>query len=255
MPLVSVITPVYDAVTFLGDALSSVQSQSVSDWEHILVDDGSTDGSLELIARAAAADPRIRLLRSPGRGGPAKARNLGLQAARGDYLAFLDADDLWLQEKLHRCVSWMTSNNYDFVYHDYRHLSHDGARTGAVVHGPEHLDLHNLHTRRGVGCLAVVLDRRHIRDFRFPEEHEGLNEDFVAWLRLLRDGHVGHRLPEDLARHRLSATSRNANRLASAAACWRIYRRESNLPFALALKWWTEYAWRAFWVHRRAAPR
>ena len=80
-------------------------------------------------------------------------------------------------------------------------------------------------------------------------------EDFVAWLRLVRKGHVGRRLPEDLGRYRLSETSRNGNRIASAAACWRIYRNESKLPFGLALNWWTQYAWRAFWMHRRAVPR
>ena len=109
MPLVSVITPAYDAAEFLPDALRSVQTQTLSDWEHILVDDGSTDGSLELIQEAAAADPRIRLLRTQGRSGPARARNQGLECASGKYAAFLDADDLWLPQKLKHCVAWMKS--------------------------------------------------------------------------------------------------------------------------------------------------
>jgi len=255
MPRVSVITPVLNAAEFLSDAIASLRWQTLANWEHILVDDGSTDGSLELIKMAVSTDPRMQLLRSRGHSGPAKARNLGLEAASGDYVAFLDADDLWLPEKLDHCVSWMDSNDYDFVYHDYRLVSQDGKKIGAVIAGPDRLDSETLHTRRGVGCLTVVLSRRRIQDFRFPEDHKGLNEDFVAWLRLLRGGHTGYRLPEDLARHRLSGTSRNANRLASAAACWRIYRDESDLPFGIAVKWWVEYAWRSFWMHRRAAPR
>ncbi len=256
MPLVSVITPVFNAVEFLPEALRSVQSQTLPDWEHILVDDGSTDGSLELIQEAAAADPRIRLLRTQGRSGPARARNQGLECASGKYAAFLDADDLWLPQKLKHCVAWMKSNNYSFIYHDYRHISRDGKKTGGLIAGPDRLDLQRLHTRRGVGsCLTVVINLQELPDFQFPVEHNDLNEDFIAWLRLLKKGHLGHRLPEDLGRYRLTETSRNGNRIASAVACWRIYRDESKLSFGRALNWWTQYAWHAFWMHRRAVPR
>jgi teichuronic acid biosynthesis glycosyltransferase TuaG len=255
MPLASVITPVLNAVQFLPDTLAAVQKQTMSDWEHILIDDGSNDGSLEMMQLAAAADPRLRVLRTSGRMGPGKARNLGLACARGDYVAFLDADDLWLPQKLERCVAWVQANDYAFIYHDYRHISRDGKKIGAVISGPEQLDVRNLHTRRGAGCLTVVIDRKKLPEFRFPDDHDGLNEDFVAWLRLLRKGYVGHRLPQDLARYRLSETSRNGNRMASALVCWHIYRRESQLSFGRALNWWTQYIWRAFWMHHRAVPR
>ena len=255
MPLVSVITPVFNAVEFLPEALRSVHSQTLSDWDHILIDDGSTDGSFELIEEAAAADSRLHLLRTKGRIGPAKARNQGLECALGKYAAFLDADDLWLPQKLQHCTAWMNFNNYNFIFHDYRHISRDGKKTGAVIAGPDRLDLQSLHTCRGAGCLTVVLDLEQLPDFRFPTDHDDLNEDFVAWLRLVRKGHLAYRLPEDLGRYRLSETSRNGNRIASAVACWRIYRNESKLPFCRALNWWTQYAWHAFWMHRRAVPR
>jgi teichuronic acid biosynthesis glycosyltransferase TuaG len=254
-PLVSVITPVFNAVEVLPETLRSVQDQTLSDWEHILVDDGSTDASTELIQRAAAADSRLRLLRTHVRGGPGRARNQALECARGKYAAFLDADDLWLPQKLKHCVAWMKSNNHSFIYHDYRHISRDGRKTGALIAGPNRLDFHSLHTRRGAGCLTVVIDLQKLPDFRFPTDHEDLNEDFLAWLQLLRTGHLGHRLPEDLGRYRLSETSRNGNRIASAIACWRIYRNESKLPLGRALNWWAQYAWHAFWMHRRAVPR
>src|SRR5216683_2140359 len=234
MPLVSVITPVFNAVEFRPEALRSVQSQTLPDWEHILVDDGSTDGSVELIKGAVATDSRLRLLRTQGRSGPGKARNQGLEWARGKYVAFLDADDLWLPQKLKHCVAWMKSNNYSFIYHDYRHISRDGNKTGGLITGPDRLDLQELHIRRGVGCLTVVINLQELSDFQFPVEHNDLNEDFVAWFRLLKKGHLGHRLPEDLGRYRLSETSRNGNRIASAVACWRIYRDESKLSLGSA---------------------
>ena len=255
MPLVSVITPVFNAFEFLPATFRSMQKQTLRDWEHILIDDGSTDGSLELMAEAAAADPRLRLVRTGIRGGPAKARNSGLQCVRGRYVAFLDADDLWLPEKLNRCVAWMKSANHSFIYHDYRHISPDGEKIGALITGPDRLDLRSLHTHRGVGCLAVVIDLQQLPGFKFPAERAGLNEDFIAWLHILTQGHTGHRLSEDLGRYRLHERGRNRKKLASAMACWHIYRNESKLPFGLALNWWAQYAWHAFWMHLKAVPR
>ena len=114
MPLVSIITPVYNAARWLPETFATVRAQTFSDWEQILVNDGSTDASPELIDAAAAEDPRFRSMHTSGREGPSAARNLGLKAARGRFVAFLDADDLWLPEKLARSVDWMTTHGYGF---------------------------------------------------------------------------------------------------------------------------------------------
>ncbi len=255
MALVSVITPVYNASRSLPETLASVHAQTLTDWEHLLVDDGSTDNSVPIIEAAASEDARIRLLRSPQNGGPSLARNLAIEAATGRFLAFLDADDLWLREKLARSVEWMTSNGYSFIYHDYRHLSSDGALLGPLIRAPEVLDLETLHTRRGMGCLSVVIDREHIREFRFPEKCSYLHEDFCAWLSLVSEGHIGHRLAADLGRYRLSPESRSGNKLKAAIETWRIYRHASKLPWLRAAHWWLQYAWNGFWLRRYARPR
>ncbi len=255
-PLVSIITPVYNAARWLPEMLASVSAQTFKRWEHLLVDDGSTDGSQSLIETASHMDSRIRLLRMERNGGPSTARNLAIAAARGRYIAFLDADDLWLPEKLTRSVEWMSMHGYAFIYHDYRHLSHDGARVGALIKGPEILDLRTLHTRRGTGgCLSVVLDRKLINEFSFPANYRLQHEDFYAWMSLIRYGHLGHRLPADLGRYRLSPKSRSANKLNGAYNTWLIYRDISNLPFLRAAIWWLQYAWNGFWLYRAARPR
>ncbi|MGH9560680.1 MAG: glycosyltransferase family 2 protein, partial [Terracidiphilus sp.] len=173
----------------------------------------------------------------------------------GRYLAFLDADDLWLPPKLERCIAWMTANNCGFVYHDYRNISADGRNVGALITGPDKLDWKTLHTRRGVGCLTVIIDRHKIAEFRFPPHYSGPHEDFLAWGQLIRMGHTGCRVPEDLARYRASGEGRNADKFGAAAECWRNYRTESRLPLLRAASWWLQYAWNAYWMHRRGTPQ
>lgn len=255
MPLVSIITPVYNAARWLPETLATVRAQTLSAWEHILVDDGSSDESAAIAQAAAAVDPRFQFLRMARNGGPSAARNLALEIARGRFIAFLDADDLWLPEKLACSVEWMSAHGYGFIYHDYRHISYDGARMGALITGPEELNLRTLHTRRGVGCLSVVLDSMLIDGFRFPYAGRYLHEDYCAWLALIQRGYIGHRLPVDLGRYRLSAKSRSANKLTAATQTWRIYREASKLPLLRAALWWLQYAWHGFWLHHRARPR
>lgn len=253
--LISIITPVYNAARWLPKTLASVRAQTYSNWEHIFVDDGSTDSSRAIIEDAAREDSRIRLLRTPHNSGPSSARNIAIDAAQGRFLAFLDADDLWLPQKLMLSVVWITALNYDFIYHDYRHMSHDGARVGPVIASPPELDLRTLHVRRGHGgCTSIVIDRERVPNFHFPQDCEYLHEDFCAWLSMIKAGHIGHRLPVDLARYRISRTSRSANKLKAAAETWRIYREESHLPLLRAASWWTRYSWNAFWLHLYAQP-
>jgi glycosyltransferase involved in cell wall biosynthesis len=256
MPLVSIITPVFNAGRWLPETLAAVRSQTLTDWEQILVDDGSSDNSIAIIEAAAQADPRFRLLRLKRNGGPAAARNEALSAARGRFIAFLDADDLWLPHKLALSVEWMAAQGFSFIYHDYRHMSNDGTSVGRLITGPDELNLCTLHTRRGHGgCMSMVIDRERISEFHFPIHYHFLHEDFCAWLGLIQNGHIGHRLPADLGRYRLSANSRSSNKIIGAIHTWRIYRDYSKLTFIRAALWWMRYALNGFWLHRYARPQ
>lgn len=255
MALVSIITPVYNAARWLPETLASVRAQTLTDWEQILVDDGSTDASIAIAEAASHEDTRFRPLRTPRNLGPSAARNLAIDAARGRFIAFLDADDLWLPEKLARSVEWLTAHRYSFIYHDYRHISSDGSRVGALVKAPEKLDLRTLHTRRGTGCLTVVIDREQVPVLAFPAIAPYHAEDFCLWAQLIREGHTGCRLPADLARYRLSLKSRSANKLEGAINAWHLYRKISRLSIPRAALWWSQYAWNALVLHLHAIPR
>lgn len=124
------VTPVWNAARFLAEAAANVAAQTRPDWEHILVDDGSTDGSRNLAAALAAADPRVRLLAWDDNRGAAAARNAAIRAARGRYIAFLDADDRWHPEKLARQVGYMQATGATLVFSAYRRMDARGRPSG-----------------------------------------------------------------------------------------------------------------------------
>ena len=254
-PLVSIVTPVYNAVRWLPETLESVRRQTLTEWEHILVDDNSTDDSIQILQQASLADSRVRMVKFASNCGPARARNHAIELASGRYIALLDADDIWLPQKLERCVASMRQHGYSFAYHDYRHISQDGLKVSSLVRGPDLLDLRSLHTRRGYGgCLTVMVDRAAVPNFHFPLEDHTLPEDFSAWLWLVRQGHYGHRIPEDLGRYRLTEGGRSSRKSKSALRAWRVYREKERLPLPTAVSWWTQYAWNAFWLYQRTRP-
>ena len=254
-PEVSIITPMYNASRWLPSLFESIRGQTFQNFEHLLADDLSTDDGVAIATALSRGDPRFHVLRMERNGGPAAARNLAIAAARGRYLAFLDADDVWLPNKLEMQLAWTKQHGHAFTYHDYRHMSHDGARLGAVVSGPDVLTLETLHTRRGTGgCLSVMIDREQLPGFRFPELQRTLPEDFLAWLAIIKRGCNGYRLPQDLGRYRLTPASRSSNKFASARAVWYLYRSVEKLPWATAASWWMQYAWNARVMYHRARP-
>ncbi|MDW8259669.1 MAG: glycosyltransferase family 2 protein, partial [Gammaproteobacteria bacterium] len=124
------ITPAYRAAKFIAETIQSVQAQTYPDFEMLIVDDCSPDETAAVVARFAAEDPRIRLLRQSVNGGPAAARNRALMEARGRWIAFLDSDDLWLPEKLCRQLAFHRATDAALTYTAFRRISSDGSRLG-----------------------------------------------------------------------------------------------------------------------------
>jgi len=226
-PLVSIITPVYNSEAFINKAMDSVQDQTYPHWELLVVmDAGTTDRSPILVQQRAKEDPRIRLVQVPDGRGLALSRNFAITQARGRFLAFLDSDDQWLNDKLTQQVDFMLRHDYAFTCTAFRRIDAAGHKQGHLIEVPSAITYHRLLQQNCIGCLTVMLDRTKIPELKFRETK---HEDYILWLELLKSGHTCYGLNEDLARYRIVAHSRSADKVQSVRNTWRIYREIEGL--------------------------
>jgi teichuronic acid biosynthesis glycosyltransferase TuaG len=245
--LVSIIVPVYNAASYIENTIEMVRRQTHSDWELILVDDASTDESVAVIRRMLG-EGDIRLIQKSHNEGAAAARNTGLDAARGRYIAFLDADDVWMPDKLLRELAFMKDRQAGFVFSAYEFGDEEARGTGKIVHVPDKLTYHEALTRTVIFTTTVLIDRERIPDelIRMPEVE---SEDTATWWQILRAGHTACGLDEVLAIYRRPAKSLSSNKLAAIRRIWRLYRRQEGLSVMHS-------AWCfLFWAYRATARR
>ena len=200
---VSIITPVYNCEDFIAETIQSILDQTHANFELLLIDDNSSDDTIEIIK--SFNDPRIVLLENGENKGAAFSRNKGLSNATGDYIAFLDADDLWEERKLEKCLNFMLSNNYDFIYSNYSVVKDDGSATGTVISGPKKIT-HKMFVRSNyIGCSTVVYKREIYPDLQIPETIKKRN-DYALWLLLSKKADC-YLLDECLVKYRKNSFS------------------------------------------------
>lgn len=157
-PVVSVVMPAHNAADFIDDAIHSVLGQTFADFELLIVDDASTDKTLEVVGQFG--DERIRVISCKRNGGAAKARNRGVRAARGRYIAFIDADDLWQPSKLEKQVAFMRERNSAFSFGSYVFADAKGRPKGKVVRVPETISGRQVLKNNLVMISTVMFDMK-----------------------------------------------------------------------------------------------
>lgn len=226
---VSIVVPVFNAAGWIEETVRSVQAQSFSDWELILVDDHSVDESAKICQRLAESDPRIRLMcQKDGVKGAANARNLGTQHASGRYLAFLDADDVWRSDKLERELAFLQEKKAAFVFCSYEFGDENAKGTGKVVHVPGTLSYKQALSRTVIFTSTVLFDTK-----KLPKEllhmPDVKSEDTATWWRILRAGHTAFGLDENLVIYRRPKKSLSSNKLEAMRRIWMLYRGQEGL--------------------------
>ena len=241
-PAVSVIMPAYNCEKYIEEAIRSVIGQTFTDWELIVLDDGSSDSTREVIDRIASEDPRIVSLPNENNMGVAKTRNRGFDVSRGRYVALLDSDDVWLPEKLERQLERLTEKQGDICYCSYAIMDSEGNREKKDYTVPETVDFSELLKENHIGCSTVLISRTALGEKRFLTDY--YHEDYVLWLDMLADGAVAVGCTETLVKWRFVRNSRSFNKKQSALNRWDIYRNHLKYSRVRSFRLFAAYALR-----------
>ena len=228
--MISIVVPVYIAAPYIENTVQMVLQQTYQDFELILVDDCSTDNSVALLEELLEQrkDVRLRLVKKERNQGAAAARNTGLDMASGRYIAFLDADDVWLPHRLEAGLRFMEEKKAGFVFSAYEFGDEQARGTGKIVHVPEKLTYRKALSRTVVFTTTTLFDTTLVPKelLRMPTVP---SEDTATWWQILRNGHVAYGLDQVLAIYRRPAKSLSSNKLVALQRIWNLYRKQEKL--------------------------
>lgn len=230
-PLVSIIMPNYNCEKYLSETIKSVVNQTYNNWELIIVDDCSTDRSVTIIQQFMVQDSRIKLIINERNIGAALSRNKAIEVARGEYIAFLDSDDLWLENKLEKQINFMKNYNIDFSY-SYYYVNHVNRQEMHIVKAPKYLDYRKLLKYNYIGCLTVVYKVKSVGKVQIIDLKK--RNDYALWLKILKktDGYL---LPEPLAIYNKRDSSLSSNKFNLIKFHYLVFHKSEGFGVLLSL--------------------
>lgn len=227
--LVSIIMPAYNCERFIAEAIRSVLAQTYTEWELLIVDDCSTDKTAEVVA--SFHDPRIHYQRNEQNMGAALTRNKAIREAKGRYIAFLDADDTWLPEKLEKQIAFMQAQKAAMSYTPYYIISPD-TDVARVRSCPKSINYRQLTRWNRIGCLTVIYDSEQIGEIQLPDIRK--RNDYALWLTITRKGITAYRYDEPLARYRSHNGLTKGNKLSFLKYHYILFRQVLHYPAFVA---------------------
>lgn len=221
--IVSIVVPVYNAEKYLERMIKSVQEQTVSNWELLLVDDCSVDTSREIMRKYES--DKIHCFYSDKNQGPAGARNIGLSHAKGRYIAFVDSDDLWKPDKLKRQLAFMGQHNYAFTFTSYEFADESGNTKGVIAHAPEMVTYQDVLKSSTIAPSTTIIDRAQIADelIHMPIGVKR-GEDAATWMQILKTGICAYGMDEVLTIYCRHEGAYSGNKMKAVLGKWQIYR-------------------------------
>ena len=195
--LVSIITPSFNTENYIAETIQSVLNQSYQNWEMLIIDDSSTDKSIDIIK--SFNDKRIRLFINDSNKGAAISRNYALKEAKGKWITFLDSDDLWHHNKLEKQINFMKENNYHFSYTNYIEIDEKSEPNGKLLTGPKIITKKSLNNFCYQGCLTVMYDCEKVGLIQISNLLK--NNDYALWLKVIKKSNC-YLLPEILSSYR-----------------------------------------------------
>ncbi len=238
--LVSIITPCYNGEKYIKETIDSVLAQSYKNWEMIIVDDGSKDHSAEIVQEYEKKDSRIQLVQQEN-AGSAAARNNGIRRAEGQYIALLDADDVWLPDFLEKQIRHMKANNAVCVFCAYDHIDANSKDILHTTHVKREISIRDMRVMNQIGCLTGLYDCLKHGKIYLREELKSLRDDYAYWYDIVALENKAYGNQEVLAKYRVLSNSTTGNKkklIKKQYAFYRKYLKENPIEASINLIRW-----------------
>lgn len=232
-PKVSILVPQYNTKKVLLKTIESVISQTYGNWEMIIIDDCSTDGSYEYAMKFSEKDQRIKVFQMDCNSGPGAARKYGFEKATGEVIAFLDSDDLWMPVKLERQIKFMYDHHYAFTCTDYEQINEQGKRIGRTIYCKKKADYRAVLRTCPVGSSTVMIKSNLLRKVEMPTIRK--NNDYSLWLRILKIYPYIYGIQEILMQYRIWPQSISYNKFKKVKYSWKVFREYEGLSVMMSL--------------------
>lgn len=243
---VSIITPTFNSIGYIESVYQSICDQDFLNWEWLVTDDCSSDGTYEFLCSLSQKDPRVKIFKNKVNSGAAVSRNLSISQSTGEFIAFIDSDDLWLPSKLTTQVRFMNTNSVDFCFTAYSLIDANNDLLGKTVdtHLTGSISYEDLLRKKAtLGCSTVMLRKSAFSDLNMPLIRTG--QDYGLWLKLLKTGVPAYPLPSILTSYRILPNSISRNKFKKARRQWQIYREIEQLDLLTSIECFVFYALRA----------
>lgn len=220
--LISVIMPMYNCEKYIEEAINSVLAQTYDAWELIVIDDGSMDSTASIVEELSKDDIRIRFYRNEKNEGVSATRNAGVLLARGDWIAFLDSDDMWEKSKLEKQMFFARDLNANFVFTGASFINENSEPYNGIFNVPLKVVYKELLKQNVISCSSVMIKKDYI--IKYKMENDNTHEDFGSWLRILKKEQYAYAINEPLLIYRISSKSKSSNKVKSLKMAYKTYR-------------------------------
>lgn len=246
-PLVSIITPTYNSAQYIRETVASVRAQSHQNWEHIIVDDCSSDNTADVLQELAAEDSRVQIILLEENGGSGVARNKGIEQAKGHYLTFIDSDDIWFPHFIETNIRTLKEQKCSFTFATYRRSNEQLEFVYSDFVVPQKVTYTDILKTNSISCLTAFVDMHSLGKEYMPDIRK--RQDMGLWLKYLKKTSYAYGIQEPLAIYRIRSTSLSRKKSALLRSQWEFYRRIEGMNVFKSLYYmicWAYYGFRKY---------
>jgi teichuronic acid biosynthesis glycosyltransferase TuaG len=220
--LISIVMPAYNCERYIKQAINSVIGQTYQLWNLIVIDDGSTDNTVKIVEDLSKNDKRIRVYSNDKNVGVSETRNRGISLAEGEWIAFLDSDDVWHESKLEKQISLANKKGSEFIFTGSSFINEIGNKYNGILEVPVKVSYKKLRTHNVISCSSVLIKKRFFKDIKM--EKDDMHEDYAVWLRILKTGVQAYGINEPLLIYRISRNSKSGNKIKTIKMTYKVFR-------------------------------